>query len=497
MPAYLNKDQWSNWWSKARTAAKRSPQLSLEGRPFVITYHAAGRSLEEEMAAQAAAANMPLERLEVLRGYSREAQARKGKIEHSFAQPIMEALAGDAETFRHRSPGDAAAASLAIAAARELGMPAPAREYPSAETILAQAADPAEAVAELADASLWPSALDALSKRPDAAQHLARLMRRADAERLNEVALHLAKVAGDAAVGEAIAEAGAQPLARLEMNVWLWAGPNKEWPGAPGKVEMLRRLLDLMRQLEKDHDLDREELKRVRQRLRSALSASNYASYKVAISQMDEAVAGTIKNLIGLVEDGLAEAVRDNLSTILSENFYALFAKAKVEPWLDEGAIWTSEVALRKRQAELKHLTEVKMLENARAIGAAAEHGDLSENSEWQFAIEERDLLRAQAAAMQDELVRARPIGSHDVPLDSVGIGSRIELTRVDTNQKITMDLLGPWEGDVSRHVYNYRTPLAATLLGRTVGDVVTLKLGGDEAQYRIDGLASAIEPEQ
>jgi transcription elongation GreA/GreB family factor len=494
VPAYLTKDQWSTWWSKARTAAKRNEQLSLEGRPIVVSYHPAGRTLEEEMAAPAAAATMPLERLEVLRRYAREAQGRKLKIDPAFAQPLVNSLAEQAETFRARSPGDALAASLAIAAAANLGLPAPQRAFPTPESILAGAVDPALAVRELSDASLWPAALDALAVRAGAAEHLALLMRTAPAERLDEVAVRLARVAGEAAVAQAVAEAAAQPLERLEINLWLWTGPDTPPAGAPGKVEMLRRLLDLLRQFEKDHDLDRNTLKQIRQRIRSALSAASYASYRAAVAQMDEAVAATIKNLIAQVEDGLAEAVRDNLWTILSESFYALFAKAKVLPWLDETAIWTSEAALRRRQAELKHLADVKMLENARAIGAAAEHGDLSENSEWRFAIEERDLLRAQVAMMQDEIARARIIRAHEIPTNSVGIGSRVRLLRLDTNQPLTLDLLGPWEGDLSRHIYNYLTPLAQVMLGHAPGDTVTLKLGGEEAQYRIESVGSALE---
>ena len=33
--------------------------------------------------------------------------------------------------------------------------------------------------------------------------------------------------------------------------------------------------------------------------------------------------------------DGLAESVRDDMVLILKENFYSLFAKKRVEPWLD------------------------------------------------------------------------------------------------------------------------------------------------------------------
>ena len=495
VPAHLSKEQWSAWWNKARTAAKRSAQLGLEGRPLVVSYHPGGRTLEQEMAGPAAQATMPLERLEVLRRYAREVQGRKLRFDPAFARPIVESMAEQAEMFCQRSPADALSAALGIAAAQALDMPAPTREYPSPQAILASAADPAKAVAEMQDSSLWPAALEALAAaRPDAASHLARLLRMAPAERLDMVAQRLAAVAGEEPLGQAAAEAAAEPLKRLELNLWLWLGPAIAPPGMPGKVELLRRMLELLRQLEKDHDLDRDRQRQIRQRIRAALAAGNYASYRQAVTEMDEAVAATIKNLIAQVSDGLAEAVLDNLQTILGESFYSLFARAKVQPWLDESAIWTTEAALRRRQAELKHLMDVKMLDNARAIGAAAEHGDLSENSEWRFAIEERDLLRAQAASIQDEINRARILRPYEVPVDSVAIGSRVHLVRAD-GQRLVLDLLGPWESDPARHVYNYKTPLAQALLGRQIGEQVTLKLGGEEAQYRIEALDSAIEP--
>ena len=43
------------------------------------------------------------------------------------------------------------------------------------------------------------------------------------------------------------------------------------------------------------------------------------------------------------------------------------------------------------------------MRANAKAIGEAAAHGDLSENSEYRFALEERDLLRARLAQLQGQ----------------------------------------------------------------------------------------------
>ena len=51
--------------------------------------------------------------------------------------------------------------------------------------------------------------------------------------------------------------------------------------------------------------------------------------------------------------------VRDEMLRVLRENFFGLFAKARVEPWLDEAALYTTVEAMRRYEAELKHLVEV------------------------------------------------------------------------------------------------------------------------------------------
>ncbi|MCB9867224.1 MAG: hypothetical protein H6816_11410 [Phycisphaerales bacterium] len=68
------------------------------------------------------------------------------------------------------------------------------------------------------------------------------------------------------------------------------------------------------------------------------------------------------------------------------------------------------------KRAELEELVNVKIRENAIAIGRAAELGDLSENSEYKFALEERDLLQARLAQMQKEMDLFRPLKPGGIP---------------------------------------------------------------------------------
>ena len=492
VPAHVAAGEWSGWWSRARSAAKRSENLTVSGRPVVVRHHPEGQSLEEELSPAAAAAATTGEHLAVLQQYAREGQSRKLAVDAAFVGPILSALARRAAS-ADGGPADALAAALSIAAAVELGMPSPAEQYPTAEAILASTARPGDVVALVPEAALWPAALNALAARDDASDHLAALLRRTPSALLDEVTSRLREADRAGAIDTAVSEALADPYKHVDICLWLWAGPAKPPDAMPGRAELLRRVLNILREVEKDLEADRDLKREVRQRVRSALSANNYSVYRQAVAEMDEGVAGTVKNLIAGAS-GLATTVHASLMDILREAFYALFAVARVEPWLDANALWTSQTAMRRREAELKNLVEVKMLENARAIGAAAEHGDISDNSEWQFAIQERDLLRAQAAKIQQELARTRVIEPGSAPADTVGIGSRVGLVRTGDGTRLSADLLGPWDSDVSRHVYNYQTPLAQAMLGKAVGDEVTLKLGGEEALYRIESLGCALE---
>jgi transcription elongation factor GreA-like protein len=67
-PKYLPQKKWSNWWTRAKTAVKRSPFLTIEGRnPTFVIYHPDGHSLEQELEASVDAARVPLELLNVLK----------------------------------------------------------------------------------------------------------------------------------------------------------------------------------------------------------------------------------------------------------------------------------------------------------------------------------------------------------------------------------------------------------------------------------------------
>ena len=493
VPRYLPKDQWSKWWARAKTVVKRSTFLTIEGRnPTFVVYHPQGHSLEQELAASIEQARVPLELLNVLKQYVREVKQRKLKIDPAFVSPIVETLAGQADSFRKRRAADALTASLAIGIAGGLGLGSPETAYPSPAELLGEAKAPAEAVLALSDPSLRSNALEALSQRADAAEQLARLLTLLSANELDLVSEKLRSAGHEEAVSHAVDKAMSDPVANAQICIWLWQGPAHPPGNAPELLELLSRLLRIMQEMHRNPDIDRTLRRETFGQIRGTLTAGGGKIFRETIVKLDEGVAATVKRRIE-VNNGLSDSSRETLLGVLREEFYTLFIQAKVASWLDESVIWTTKESIDRLEAELKELVDVTLPANSKAIGQAAALGDLSENAEWQYAVEEQRRLNGRVSQLQNDLIRARALNHGDVPGESVGIGSKVAVRRLSDQQEMELTILGPWESNVEMSVFSYRTPLALELLGKGVGETVTLKLDGTAQEYLIERLDAII----
>jgi transcription elongation GreA/GreB family factor len=487
VPDHIESAKWSGWWGRARTAAKRSEQLSLEGRnPAVIHYHPHGRSLEDELARPVADARVPHDFFVILQQYVRETKGRKVPVETAFVAPILNTLAEQAQSFRRRRPADALAASLIIDALTALGLPRPNAPYPTAVEELAGMDDPAAAVADLGEPSLWPAAFDALTTRDDAGEHFEKLLYMLPWNQLNDIAARLRTAGREDAIERAAEAAAADPPGNLDLCIWLWRGPAVPVAGAGTMLDQLSRLLSLTQEIARDWDMHRTDRRDAFQEIRAAFIADRCRSFRAALHELDDDVAETVKRRVERC-DGLSDTSRDQLLNIMREEFGILFVVAKVDAWLDENILWTTPESRERQQAVFKDLVEIQLPANAKDIGAAAALGDLSENSEWENAVEEQRRLNDRVLKLKNDLSRARVIDPDDVPADSVTVGSRVVLRRTADGERFTLTFLGPWDSNVDQRIYSYQTPLALSLMGQPVGATRQVKVDGVEDEYTIE----------
>ncbi|MDR1498294.1 MAG: GreA/GreB family elongation factor [Puniceicoccales bacterium] len=149
-----------------------------------------------------------------------------------------------------------------------------------------------------------------------------------------------------------------------------------------------------------------------------------------------------------------------------------------------------SQWSLDARRNELKDINENKIPENKKAVAAAKEHGDLKENSEYKMARQEGDTLAARKAQLENDLTLGRVTDFSDAPVDTVGIGSIVEILQNDSPTPIRHTILGAWDSDPDKGILSYKTPLAQKLLSKKVGETFQTEIDGNVETWKISSIS-------
>lgn len=502
VPRYVAARDWTKWWSRARELLKRSPHVIVEGRsPVRLRYCAEGVSPEEDAWTQFAAHRQPDKWVAAAEAYVREKRRSRQTPDPALMQRFHAHVINAVHQLERRRPADALAAALAAEQIKALAADAAtaAADQPTgpAAQMLRSCQTPAELIAALPERS-WQAALDVLTaSRPQDAPDIAvRLLPEAPAAQLDRLT-ELARGGGRlSAVQAQIDVALSEPVDHAETLYWLWKGPaNGAGLRLPAPAELFTLILDALSLLGRTVQIPPERAKNFRLRMRAALALRECEPVRACLAEISADRAVTLRYELERLE-GLGDTLHHRLLGLLRERHPELWRTAAVEkvpPWEDAEVLWTTRAGLQRKVEERDHLVNVTMHENAKRIGEAASHGDLSENSEYRFALEERDLLRARLAQMNREISLARTLVPHDVPSEHVGVGSRVTLRDLSGGGTRTMTFLGPFDTDIERGIYNYRAPFSLALMGRKVGERVTLTLDGRAAEYEIVAIESGL----
>lgn len=152
------------------------------------------------------------------------------------------------------------------------------------------------------------------------------------------------------------------------------------------------------------------------------------------------------------------------------------FSQMKSDPLLTQDKFDELENKLER----LKNITRPQA---AAEVARLAELGDFSENAEYQIAKGRLRGINNRILVIENQLKQAVIIAPQQGS-DTVQIGNTVTIEH-DGRQK-TYCLLGSAEINPGRGVISHLSPVGAALVGRSVGDVVTVKLSTREVEYRI-----------
>ena len=125
---------------------------------------------------------------------------------------------------------------------------------------------------------------------------------------------------------------------------------------------------------------------------------------------------------------------------------------------------------LSEVKVELEYLKKQKRAEIAERIHQAREYGDLTENSEYDQAMEDQGLVENRIAELEEILKNAKVIEEkHDI--DFVVIGSTVKVEMEGEIDEFT--IVGRVEADPSKKRISNESPLGSAMLGLKEGEVV------------------------
>lgn len=138
-------------------------------------------------------------------------------------------------------------------------------------------------------------------------------------------------------------------------------------------------------------------------------------------------------------------------------------------------------------QEELARLKSVERSNVIQAIAEARSHGDISENAEYDAAKEKQGFIEGRIAEIESKLSQSQIIDVTTV--DSGGrvvFGATIQILDLESDEEISYQIVGDDEADVKVRKISVNTPVARSLIGKQVGDVVEVKVPSGIKEYEI-----------
>ena len=142
---------------------------------------------------------------------------------------------------------------------------------------------------------------------------------------------------------------------------------------------------------------------------------------------------------------------------------------------------------------ELEQLKTVSRDEIAERIKVARSFGDLSENSEYDEAMNEQAKLEAKIARLENDIRNANILDEDNLNAGVVHPGSKVKVENVETGKKSEYTILGPSESNPSQGIISDQSPIGKALIGNRKGDVVDVSLPtGKILQLKILSIAKS-----
>ncbi|GEL77505.1 transcription elongation factor GreA [Tenuibacillus multivorans] len=151
-----------------------------------------------------------------------------------------------------------------------------------------------------------------------------------------------------------------------------------------------------------------------------------------------------------------------------------------------EKSYYMTEEGLEKLQQELEELKTVRRPEVVERIKVARSFGDLSENSEYDAAKDEQAFVESRVAQVEQMIRNAVIIENNQESSDIVQLGKHVKFIELPDGDEEEYQIVGSAEADPFEGRISNDSPMAQSLLGKKVGEQVSVQTPGGEIEVKI-----------
>lgn len=135
-----------------------------------------------------------------------------------------------------------------------------------------------------------------------------------------------------------------------------------------------------------------------------------------------------------------------------------------------------TEEGMKDAKERLQFLTTTRRTEVAEQIAVARAFGDLSENAEYDEALNEQSRLEAEIKELEYDIRTATVIDDKSIKSNVANIGTTVEVYDAEMDETYTYDLVGARESDPNNGKISNESPIGIALIGHKKGEKVSVE---------------------
>ena len=108
-------------------------------------------------------------------------------------------------------------------------------------------------------------------------------------------------------------------------------------------------------------------------------------------------------------------------------------------------------------------------------IKKAVAMGDLSENAEYHMAKQRQEFVNARLGQLKKRMAELALVNLSNIPRDRVAFGSTVRVFDTTKDEELEYKLVTSEESDVNKGLISTTSPIGRSLIGKQVGDMVTV----------------------